>query len=192
VIPAEEKPTPPAGGEPEIVDDVALMARVRDGDRDAFVTLVRRHQQPLMNFFWRLGVRIGEAEDLAQETFIRLYRYRLRYRPRAKFTTFLYLLARQVRIDALRRARRREALADELENEQRVLEQETGAAGIRAQEALDAVRRLPEAMRWVLTMSLNEGLRYDEIAEALGIPVGTVKSRVFNALKRLRDELGTN
>jgi RNA polymerase sigma-70 factor (ECF subfamily) len=183
---------PHSGVNPDAPDDVALMARVRDGDRDAFVTLVRRHQQPLMNFFWRLGVHTGDAEDLAQETFIRLYRYRFRYRPRAKFTTFLYLLARQVRIDALRRAKRREALAGELENEQRTREQETDAARHRAREAADAVRRLPEAMRLVVTLSLNQGLRYEEIGEALGIPVGTVKSRMFNALRRLRDELGTN
>ena len=76
------------------------------GDRDAFELLVRRHHQPLLNFFLRMGVD-RDAEDLVQQTFIRLYNYRQRYRPSAKFTTFLYLLARQVWVDELRRRGRR-------------------------------------------------------------------------------------
>lgn len=169
--------------------DVDLMLRAaRQDDREAFSELVRRHQRPLANFFVRCGV-YGDVEDLVQETFIRLYRYRSRYAPTAKFTTFLYLLARQTRIDALRRSQRRDALHGRVVAE---TPQEVEPTAVDRGERLDlaaALARLSEPMREVVVLAVMQGLTQNEVADVLGIPTGTVKSRLSTALSRLRDDL---
>ena len=157
------------------------------GDRDAFELLVRRHQQPLLNFFLRMGVD-RDAEDLVQQTFIRLYNYRQRYRPSAKFTTFLYLLARQVWVDELRRRGRRRRLQEQAREQ---AELAAGAASAPADAGLSdelqqALERLAPRHRAVVVMGVLQELEYAEIARILKIPVGTVKSRMFNALRELR------
>ena len=168
--------------------DAALMERARDGDLDAFEALVQKHQRPLLNFFARLGAP-ADAEDLAQETFVRLYRYRARYRPSARFTTYLYLLARQVRIDALRKAARRDALHEKARQEVPKQEDPSPAAQGARIDAAAALDLLSEPMREVVVLSILQGLPHAEISDILGIPVGTVKSRLFIALHRLRDLL---
>jgi RNA polymerase sigma-70 factor (ECF subfamily) len=169
-------------------DDAELMTRAGKGDRDAFACLVRRHQQPLLNFFARMGA-YTDAEDLAQETLVRVFRYRDRYRPTAKFTTFLYTVARHVRLDALRASRRRDARQEAARAEaEEATDGGMGAVQARmdVQPALD---RLPEKLRSVIVLSVQQGLKHEEIAEVLGIPVGTVKSRMFHAFERLRKDL---
>lgn len=162
------------------------MARARLGEEDAFALLIRRHQAPLLNFFRRLGAG-SEVEDLVQDVFLRVYRYRDRYAPTARFTTFLYTLARHAWADHWRKLKRRQRIADRAEAEW-PRQDDTAAGrlgrGIDAQEALG---RLPEKLRIVLVLSLHQGFRYREIAVILGIPVGTVKSRVFLAVRRLKD-----
>ncbi len=171
------------------MDDAALMCRVRADDRDAFAVLVKRHQKMLLNFFARSGVQY-DCEDLVQQTFLRLYRYRDRYTPTAKVTTFLFLLARQVWIDELRRRTRHERLVDGLAAEPHPesvapVAADAGAAGVMDLE--QALAALPEALRAVVELGVYQDLPYAEIAEILAIPVGTVKSRMFNALARLRE-----
>ena len=166
-------------------DDRTLMQQACQGDREAFAEIVRRHQRPLLNFFRRCGVQT-DAEDLVQQTFIRLYRYRDRYTPRAKLTTFLYLLARQVWIDEIRRRQRTERLRKGLEAEPPPApagdtQPEQGRMDIEA-----ALAKLPEGLRLVVVMGIYQNLPYAEIGEALKIPEGTVKSRMFNALRLLR------
>ena len=172
--------------DPAAPTDVDLMLRAaRQDDREAFSELVRRHQRPLANFFGRCGV-YGDVEDLVQETFIRLYRYRSRYAPTAKFTTFLYLLARQTRIDALRRSQRRDALHGRVVAE---TPQEVEPTAVDRGERLDlaaALARLSEPMREVVVLAVMQGLTQNEVADVLGIPTGTVKSRLSTALSRLR------
>ena len=168
--------------------DIDLMRRTADGDRDAFAGLIRRHQQPLLNFFARMGV-YTDAEDLVQETFVRVFNYRERYRPTAKFTTFLYTVARHVWLDSLRKVRRREArVAAAHAGTDEATDGGLGAlrARLDVQPALD---RLPERLRSAIVLSVLQGLKYEDIAEVLDIPVGTVKSRVFNAFARLRKDL---
>ena len=171
------------------LDDATLMFRVRDGDdRDAFAVLVKRHQKMLLNFFARSGVQY-DYEDLVQQTFLRLYRYRDRYVATAKFTTFLFLLARQVWIDELRRRKRHERLVDGLaaepppEHVTPTAAEATASGGMDLERALAA---LPEGLREVVELGVYQDLPYAEVAEILGIPVGTVKSRMFNALAKLR------
>ncbi|MFO7871814.1 MAG: sigma-70 family RNA polymerase sigma factor [Kiritimatiellia bacterium] len=171
----------------DITPDAELMKRVRRGEEGAFADLIRRHQNSLVNFFMRMGV-YDNAKDLAQETFIRLFKYRKRYRKKAKFTTFLYLMARQVRIDYIRREARRKtamedlALESEIRHEQKPRRRE--GARIDIEETL---AQLPEDTRSVIVMNMYQGLRYRDIAAALGVPIGTVKSRMFNGLRKLKE-----
>lgn len=173
-------------------DDTSLMQLAGDGDRVAFETLVRRHQRPLLNFFLRSGVN-RDAEDLVQQTFVRLYRYRNRYRPSAKFTTFLYLLARQVWIDEIRRRQRRLRLQERMTEQAEIAAQSGGTeppAGL-TDELQQALDRLSPRLREVITLGIMQELNQTDVAEILRIPVGTVKSRMFNALRELRRQLKT-
>ena len=152
---------------------------------DALMTEARTYEKNLLNFFWRQGVSSSEGEDLVQETYLRLWKYRRDYRPTAKLTTFLFLLARQVRIDALRRQVRRENREENWRKEQPLTQ---GPAALGAKEDVRwAVARLSEPLRDVIELGVFQDLPYAEVAEILGIPVGTVKSRMHNALKELRE-----
>jgi len=169
-------------------EDAALMRRLQRGDAAALDELVRRHQGRLVNFFRRLGA-YGDAEDLAQDTFVRLFRCRYRRRAGARFTTFLFALARHAWLDGLRRRRRRERIAEAVAGAPPA---PPPSAARRARDRLDvrwALERLPEKMRLPLVMQIFQGLTLEEIAAALGAPVGTVKSRIFHALERLRELL---
>ena len=171
---------------PAAADDFVLMARVAAGETAAFAALIRRHQSALVNFFRRLGAN-SEAEDMAQETFLRVWRYRMRYRPTAKFTTFLFTLARHAGADHLRRARKQERVVERVRDE---AEKQDTTAQNTARQRLDAqvvLAALPEKLRLVVVMSLYQGLKYAEIAAVLNVPVGTVKSRMFFAMARLKE-----
>jgi len=177
----------PANAQDTPSDEALMRAAARS--REAFATLVQRHQQPLMNFFRRMGDYTC-AEDLTQETFIRLFKYKNRYKPKAKFTTFLYTLARRTWIDHRRRAGRRveahEAYAAEMDVR---LDAGTGSERERHQQLGTALASLSEEMRTCVIMSVYQGFKYEEIANILGIPVGTVKTRVFHAMRKLREKL---
>lgn len=174
-----------SAGPPE-PDDLQLMRRVQGGHVADFGLLVQRHQQALLNFFLRLGA-YQDADDLVQITFLRLWHYRAKYRPTAQFTTFLYTLARHAWFDALRGRRRHAAAVERLAREH----DGTHDGGVgRLRLRLDvqaALRQLPVKMREALVLSVYQGLHYHEVAAVLGIPEGTVKSRVFLALRRLKE-----
>jgi RNA polymerase sigma-70 factor (ECF subfamily) len=167
-------------------DDKTLMELTRAGRQGAFEELIRRHQPALVNYFARMGV-YNNAEDLTQETFIKVFNYRHRYRPTAKFTTFLYTIARNVFLDNIRKTRREKTSAELLQADW--MEPEGNkAAGLRLKlDVKEALDQLSEKLRSVVVLSYWQGLRYDEIAGVLGIPPGTVKSRMFHALNRLKE-----
>ena len=167
-------------------DDFSLMARVREEDEDAFRILVDRHRRPLLNFFARMGAS-SHGEDLAQESFIRLWNYREKYKPSAKFTTFLYTLARHAWLDFVRRSIRFKLFSDRYREE--TPSSTDGGLG-RLRKDLDvqaALDKLSPKLRETLVLAVHQGLAYDEIAAVLRIPVGTVKSRVSNALAALKE-----
>jgi len=167
--------------------DAALMVLVRDDNREAFAVLVRRHQRMVLNFFTRCGVQVCDAEDLVQQTFLRLYRYRTRYRPSAKLTTFLFLLARQVWIDELRRRQRASRLVQALADEpQPAYESRPAGSAHGDADVAGALAKLPERLRMVVELGVYRELPYADVARALKIPVGTVKSRMYHALRALR------
>jgi RNA polymerase sigma-70 factor, ECF subfamily len=162
------------------------MERVRDcDDRAAFEVLVVRHQKKILNFFCRSGVQY-DAEDLVQKTFLRLYRSRGRYRKSAKLTTFLFLMARQVWIDELRRRTRYERLKNEAALNSEDQSEAPVASSDARMDVTAALAGLSDEMRLVVELGVYQGLAYAEIAQIMEIPVGTVKSRMFNALRRLR------
>ena len=167
--------------------DEELMLMASKDDQTAFEQIVVRHQKPLLNFFYRLGV-YTDAEDLVQLTFVRLFRYRAKYSPDAKFTTFLYLLARQVRVDEVRKRIRLRNLREKLaEENSRTEPVQTDAPYTGASDDLQAaLSQLSEAHREVVVLGMLQDLPYTEVSEILGVPVGTVKSRMFHALRTLR------
>ena len=165
--------------------DAEAMARVADGDMKAFEQIVTRHQKSLLNFFVRMGAQ-SECEDLVQNTFVRLYQFRDRYQPTAKFTTFLHVLAYRVWADLGRKTMRREKLAVHLrvaaETEETAASEP--APGLDVEAALD---KLSPKLRDVVVLHFYQGLPYQEIADVLKIPLGTVKSRLNLAINALRD-----
>ena len=151
---------------------------------DELMLEARKFEKNLLNFFWRQGVSFTEAEDLVQETYLRLWKYRRDWRPTAKLSTFLFLMARQVRIDALRRQTRRADRETRWGEDQPTF----AAPGFDGREDVRwAVSRLSEPLRDVVELGVFQDLPYAEVAEILRIPVGTVKSRMSNALKKLKE-----
>ena len=179
--------------------DSELMERFGAGDDEAFRLLVERHQKPLLNFFWRRCFDRQLAQDCTQEVFLRLVRHRGRWKPQAKFTTYMYRIAENLWIDRYRSRKAAPAMAslqapageDAGELGQVVPGRsrlpEDGAASEelaeRLQKALDS---LTEDQRSVFLLAETRGLKYQEIGEILDIPVGTVKSRMHAAIHRLR------
>lgn len=162
------------------------MLEVVAGSETALTELVHRHQNALLNFFVRMGA-YHEGEDLVQETFVRLYKARGRYKPLARFTTYLHVLARHVWADRGRKALRRERLQASLLVDAEVAgmtpRDPGGAPRLDVEEAL---ARLSPKLRDVIVLNVYQGLPYQEVAEILEIPVGTVKSRMNLALRELR------
>lgn len=179
--------------------ETELMLRVAAGDDGAFTPLVALVMPRLFGYFRRLGVGRSDAEDLAQDVLLKVYRARGAYQARARFTTYLFHVARNHWIDVLRH-RRLAPPTHSLEGssadseEFRPREPASGEPGPdaageakRLGEALaGAVRALPADQREVYVLAQVEGLGYREIGEILGIPVGTVKSRVHGAVVRMR------
>ena len=171
---------------PEEPDDHQLMGRLARDDHQALRLLVERHQGLLMNFFLRSGAE-SHAEDLVQECFVRLYGYRKRYRPLAKFTTFLHTLARHVWIDHLRKRNRWLRLLAAWAKDAPVQDERSAGAASRRMDAERLLNTLSEEMRSVVVLVFYQGMSHQDAAEVLGVPVGTIKSRMFNALSRMRD-----
>ena len=190
---------------PDLDDE--LIERYRAGDEEAFTLLVRRHQQPLINFIARyINDREG-AEDLAQETFIRIFKASPRYKPgQAHFKTWMYHIAANLCKNELRnRGRRNRYRVDNVVegngDAERIDLIESAPADIAFQpevalerkELHDAIQRaiveLPERYRVPLVLRDLQGLSYDEISETLELRSGTTKSRINRARLMLKDKL---
>ena len=172
----------------EATDD-ELMQRVRDGDAAPLGVLFERYQVPLYNFFLRLTGRTAVSEDLVQEVFLRVLKYRHTYRGQSQFRTWLYQIARNARADHYRKRWRETELDDEKgravpSNEPSVHDVLEGSQ--QAELIRQALQRLPEDKREVLVLSRYQDLRYEDIGRLLGCTEGTVKVRVHRAMKELR------
>jgi len=181
--------------------DNDLMKAAQEGDIRAFEHLVERRRNQMVSFFYRLTRRVDKAEELAQEVFLKIYLSRADYRPKVKFTTFLYTVGRNAWIDLLKKESKggkqvslSARNAGELGLEDMIASSDkTPLAELKedetAQLIVDAIDSLPEEQKIVFVLSEVDGMRYADISENLGIPLGTVKSRMHNAIKKLRKKL---
>jgi RNA polymerase sigma-70 factor (ECF subfamily) len=184
-----ERPNDPLESDAETDDQ--LMVGVQHGRVSRLGVLFERHHRALFNFFLRLTGNRQTSDDLVQEVFLRMLRYRGSYRPGSQFRTWMYHLARNVHIDRFKSTRGELGLMD-------VAEPVDPAAGVadtmeRADEATRlrrALLKLPVDKREVLVLSRFHGLSYAEVGEALGCEAGAVKVRVFRAMQQLRRIVG--
>jgi RNA polymerase sigma-70 factor (ECF subfamily) len=181
--------------------DIRLMLRVRDDDAAAFAELVERFQHRLVGVMHHLVGNADEAEDLAQEVFLRVYRTRKKYRPRAKFSTWLFTIANNLALNALRDRKRRPVLPLEVQQSGEAptpaapaqmrdqppthsLQQQELAAVIRT--ALDG---LNERQRVAIVLNKFEDMNYADISEVMGLSTKAVKSLLSRARVKLREAL---
>jgi len=183
--------------------DADLMLEFKiTGREEAFTQLVERYKVPLLNFFYRLTWDRQASEDCCQEVFCRVFRHRKRYRPTASFATYLYRIGRNLWID---RYRSRKNAPNSVSLDAEVGESGRALGGLVAADGPDPshnpevkdefgrVRRalagLAPDLKDTLILVKYQGLKYAEAAEALGVPIGTVRSRIHSALEQLRSVL---
>jgi RNA polymerase sigma factor (sigma-70 family) len=166
------------------LSDEELMSQVRSGVGEMLGVLFERYHVPLFNFYLKLTGERTVSEDLVQEVFFRILKYRHSYRTDTPFRAWMYQIARNARVDHLRK--RRPETSWEPEMSPAVAPVDTAE---QSQEALllhSALMRISEDKREVLILSRFQDLKYEEIAQLLGCEVGTVKTRVHRALQELR------
>jgi len=166
------------------VPDEDVMLQVRDGEVHMLGVLFDRYQTPLYNFYAKMTQDRTLSEDLVQDVFLRILRYRHTYRPETPFRAWVYQIARNARVDAARKAKPEVPMLAE------PMGPATGDSAQQKQEAAllqKALMQLPEDKREVLILSRFQELKYEEIARMMGCEVGTVKVRVHRALQQLRE-----
>ena len=181
------------------VEDIQIVAQVLEGDTGAFSALVQRHHERVYRTAYSLVGDLDEADDLAQEAFIKAFRALRRFRGQSLFSTWLHRIAVNCCLDYLQSKHRRNfvSLDDYRENwhAPRIWMGRAKNADVRVerrelQEILErALGELPEAYRVTFVLREIEGLTYEEIAESLGCSIGTVKSRLFRGRAKLREIL---
>jgi len=191
---------------PEECSDESLMLRHCRGDEKAFEELVRRHQRPVFNYIHRMVQNRHVAEELTQEVFLALVRNVTRYEPTAKFTTYLYTIASNIVSKEWTRQKRRPILFSlaqwwrsdgEDSSEDEIADQRDTRVNVRRDSERneisaavnEALQHVPEHQRQAFILRRFHDLSYEEIAEILDVPVGTVKSRVVRAERALRPYL---
>ena len=183
--------------------DAALMLRVREGDRSAFQSLVEKYKQPLVNLLFRTLRDASEAEDLAQNVFVQVFKFADRYRVEAKFSTWFYTIARNLALNELRRRSRHPAesldavaepgdetsIAKQFEDRRNVsapdqlMRDELGA---KVEEALAA---LPENQRSAILLFKEKEMSYEEISKILGCSLSATKSLIHRGRETLKEKL---
>jgi RNA polymerase sigma-70 factor (ECF subfamily) len=182
--------------------DVRLMLQVRDDVQGAFEVLVTRYQHRLLGVLVHLVGRVEEAEDLTQEVFLRIYRARKGYRPRAKFSTWLFTIANNLALNHLRRKGRSQSLplgdASSSQPVSPIVKQLAGREGtpsaqMRQTELSDLVRdalaTLNEDQKMAVLLNKFEEMSYAEIADVMGRSPEAIKSLLARARNQLREQL---
>lgn len=171
--------------------DNEVMAQVTGGDLGKLAVLFERHHKPLFRFFVHMNRDRELSQDLVQDVFFRILRYRHTYDAKQSFSAWMYQIARNAHLDHIRK-RKGEVLVFE-DPAERGQEPVSGARGadeeLRRRQEIRLLRkaldRLPEDKREVLVLSRYQNLKYEEIAQVLGCEVGTVKVRVYRAVRAL-------
>jgi RNA polymerase sigma-70 factor (ECF subfamily) len=182
--------------------DALLMLRVKRGDRVAFTELVEKYKQPVMNLVYRTLHDETEAEDLAQVVFLQVYKSAKRYESRAKFSTWLFTIARNLCLNEIRRRSRHpadsleEAHAEHEDQPRQQYEDKSSVAppekllhGELAQKIEEALAGLPENQRTAILLCRQEELSYEEIAEILGCSLSATKSLIHRGRETLKEKL---
>jgi RNA polymerase sigma-70 factor (ECF subfamily) len=182
--------------------DAALMLRVKQGDVAAFTELVEKYKQPVMNVIYRTLRDATEAEDLAQNVFVQVYKSAARYKNTAKFTTWLFTIARNLCLNEIRRRSRHPAESLDVphpEQEDQPLRQfedkktfaptESLLHGELEEKIQEALAELPENQRTAILLCRQEELSYEEIAEVLDCSVSAIKSLIHRGRETLKEKL---
>lgn len=182
--------------------DADLMLRVKRGDREAFDALMRHWQQPVISFVYRTLPDASEAEDLAQAVFVQLWKTAARYEPSAKFSTFLFTIARNLCLNELRRRARHpadsldEARADDESHPYRQIEDHREVSADDAAQRAELITKvqaalddLPEKQRTALILCREGELSYEEIATVLDTSLQATKSLIHRARETLKARL---
>ncbi|HKR35604.1 MAG TPA: RNA polymerase sigma factor RpoE [Steroidobacteraceae bacterium] len=180
--------------------DQQLVERVQAGDKSAFDLLVRKYQHRVLKLVGRFVSDAAEAEDVAQEAFLKAYRALASFRGDSAFYTWLYRIAINTAKNALVSNRRRPVDFDldlqdpeQYDRHARLKEGDTPEGVLLTEEIRNVVERameqLPEDLRTAIILRELEGLSYEEIAEAMDCPVGTVRSRIFRAREAIDRKL---
>ncbi|HEX3150252.1 MAG TPA: sigma-70 family RNA polymerase sigma factor [Gemmataceae bacterium] len=183
--------------------DIRLMLRVREDDAAAFAELVSNYQHRLIGIMHHLVGNADEAEDLAQEVFLRVYRNRKKYSPQAKFSTWLFTIANNLALNALRNRGRKPIVPLEAsesgplgprpEEQLARYQGATPSFGLRQAELADRIRTaldtLNERQKMAVVLNKFEEMNYAEIAEVMGLTTKAVKSLLSRARARLREAL---
>ena len=185
--------------------DEELMMKVREeGDKRAFELLVQRHRKPILNFVYRFMGDLEVAEDLSQDVFLRLWTSAGTYLPLAKFTTFLYTIAKNLCLNALTKSRSSPPMQSlsgtDVEMDNQLQDRLAYPAGSPEQEVMgkeiedkikEAVGKLSLEHRLVFVLTEYHGFSYEEVAGVAQCPVGTVASRKNTAVRQLRHRLAS-
>jgi RNA polymerase sigma-70 factor (ECF subfamily) len=163
------------------------MEEVRDGKVERLAILFERHHVMLFNFFLRLTGNRSASEDLVQDVFFRILKYRETYLSQSRFTVWMYQIARNVHVDYLRKQKPELPLDEQFEEPaadapDTVERLSTGEETAKLRKALD---RLPLRKREILLLSRFQGMKYREIAELMGCDIGSIKSTIHRAIKEL-------
>lgn len=177
--------------------DRDLVATANTGVEGSFEELVRRYQRPISAYVYRMVGDYEAALDLTQEIFIKVYGSLARYRSEFKFSTWIYKIAHNSAVDHLRRnAGRERSLSNGVEGDQYELPIESSGLSPeqeserkeRRLEIESVVRSLPNAYRELIVLRHSQDLTYEEIVEVTGLPLGTVKNRLFRAREMMRQQ----
>jgi RNA polymerase sigma-70 factor (ECF subfamily) len=172
-----------------ISNELEWISRAQQGDRQAFGELVELHRPGVLNVVYRMCGDPALAEESAQEAFIRAWQNLRRYDARFAFRSWLYRIALNLATDVLRRKKETVAIDDEMLAEEAEGPEATAERNERAEQVRQAVLGLPSASRLVLVLREYEEMTYQEIADALDIPLGTVMSRLNYARQQVRQNL---
>ncbi|HLF94142.1 MAG TPA: sigma-70 family RNA polymerase sigma factor [Planctomycetota bacterium] len=173
--------------------DIELMLRFQKGDEPAFEELVKKHTRGVLNLVYRYLGDASRAEDVAQDIFVKVYRARMKYEPKAKFSTWLYRVAVNHCLNEIRSRKSQPSLSAPIND---LLEQPAGEdpdSRISRSELQQAVKAaidfLPENQRMAVILARYEDMSYDEIAETMGMSLEAVKSVLFRAKENLKQSL---
>jgi RNA polymerase sigma-70 factor (ECF subfamily) len=182
-------------------EDIGLMLRFKSGDNSAFEFLLNKYEKPLINFIYRFIGNQVDAEDLAQEVFLRVYTAKNNYKPQAKFSTWLYKITSDLCIDYQRKRKIKTVPLDnpvntdkaEIVREIPVLDDRTPDTSVEKKQISETIRSaflsLPVNQRIALSLKIYEKKSYKEISKILGCSVSAVESLIFRARQGLKLKL---